>query len=113
MNTELQSIIEGIYRDILDAGLARYENGDPVDKKDREAFENIREITQPIFKVIDTWEELTLATIHELPVMPNQVQNTKDNMELLLLHSFYHDVKRKRFMELYHSIDYVLKQMMG
>jgi hypothetical protein len=113
MNTELKGILENIYRDILEAGLARYENGNPVDKKDREAFFNIREKTKPIFQLIDRWEELTLATIHELPVMPNQVQNTKDNMELLLLHSFYHDVKRKRFMELYHSIDYVLKQMKG
>ncbi|MBB6452247.1 hypothetical protein HNQ94_000692 [Salirhabdus euzebyi] len=113
MNSQLANLIDQIYEEVLAKGLERFDNGNAIDKKSREGFEQVKVQTKHPFSLIDKWEEETLAAIPELPIYPNQVQNTKENMELLLLHSYYHDVKRKRFMELYHSIDYVMNQMKG
>ncbi|WP_194841410.1 DUF1798 family protein [Salinibacillus xinjiangensis] len=109
MSEKLHQMIDQIYDQILNNGLERYNQGDAVDKKDREGFERVKRETKHVFKLIDQWEDEVMENIHRLDIFPNQVQNTKENMELLLLHSYYIDVRRKRFMELYHSIDYVLK----
>ncbi|WP_102027233.1 DUF1798 family protein [Salirhabdus sp. Marseille-P4669] len=111
MNAHLLQIIEQLYNEILNPGMQRYENGEREAKRNRELFEVVKEETKPLFKWIDDWERETLATIHNLPIMPNQVKNTKENLELFVFHSYYRDVRRKRFMEIYHSIDYVLTQM--
>nr|WP_302328495.1 DUF1798 family protein [Salirhabdus salicampi] len=104
-------MVEQLYDKVLSECLERYERNEPVDKKDMDVFKKIKEETSPNFSLIEEWEKETNAHVHKLSVFPNQIQNTRDNMELLLLHSYYIDVKRKRFMELYHSVDFVLKQI--
>ncbi|QHS22551.1 DUF1798 family protein [Virgibacillus sp. MSP4-1] len=113
MQENLHRIINGIYSELLEKSLQRYNEGNKVDRKDREEFERIKKETAPIFELINHWEKEVNDHIATLNVMPNQVENTKDNMELLLLHSYYIDVRRKRFMELYHSIDYVMNRILN
>lgn len=104
-------LIDRLETDLLKAGLDRYERKEPVDRKNRESFLKVKQETEPIFQLIHLWEETVEKEIHRLPVFPNQIKNTRDNMELLLMHSYYKDVRKKRFMELYHSIRYVFNQI--
>ncbi|GGB33154.1 DUF1798 family protein [Virgibacillus dakarensis] len=98
----------------LDQLKEQYEHNDPPkDKRDKEFFSYVKETTSPIYKLVEDWEENALTAIKQRKanVHPQQVQSTRENLELLLMHSFYIDVKRKRYMELNHSIHYVLDQL--
>ncbi|MFC4557349.1 DUF1798 family protein [Virgibacillus kekensis] len=93
----------------------RYElNEPPENKKDREFFLMVKEHTTPIYTLLEDWEENALAAVKErrVTIHPHQVTSTRENMELLLMHSFYVDVKRKRYMELNHSIHFILDQLL-
>lgn len=110
MLTELDSYTEDL-RHIVHTLKERYEASTPPDNKDRQMFQIVKEETTPIFDLVDKWESVILEEIHHLPkVFPNQVQNTVDNLQLLIMHSYYIDAPRKRYMELYQSILYVLDQ---
>ncbi|WP_042223622.1 DUF1798 family protein [Oceanobacillus manasiensis] len=85
----------------------------PENKKDREFFILVKEETKPIYELLNKWEEHALHAVknREVQVHPHQVSSTRENMELLLMHSYYIDARRKRYMELYKSILYVLDQI--
>lgn len=84
-------------------------NEKPENKRDYEFFSYVKDKTTPIFLLIDEWEQSANELIQkrEISIHPQQVASTKDNFELLLLHSYYIDVKKKRYMELYQAIQYV------
>ncbi|UJL48064.1 DUF1798 family protein [Virgibacillus sp. NKC19-16] len=93
----------------------KYENNAPPEnKKDRQLFQKVKEETLPIYELLSTWEEDALKLIKErkINVHPQQITSTRENMELLLMHSYYIDVKRKRFMELNNSIHYIFDQLL-
>lgn len=105
-----------LFKDHADKLKERYEeNKPPENKKDREFFLMVKEYTAPIYKLLEEWEEETLAVVKErkVNVHPHQVTSTRENMELLIMHSFYIDAKRKRYMELNHSVHYVLDQLLS
>ncbi|WP_188205987.1 DUF1798 family protein [Alkalibacillus aidingensis] len=107
MNEFMQLTVE-LREEILEGCLDRYEHGQKYDRKNYDHFYYIKEETKPLFEKIETWEEDAQAIVHKLPIFPNQIQNTKDNLEIMILHSYFHDVRKKRFMELYHSVMYNL-----
>ncbi|SER12259.1 protein of unknown function [Gracilibacillus ureilyticus] len=84
-------------------------NERPENKRDPEFFQFVKETTSPVFDQIDQWYENALLFIkdREVHVHPQQLQSTEDNLKILLLHSYYIDVRKKRYMELYQSIKYV------
>ncbi|WP_174613569.1 DUF1798 family protein [Virgibacillus ihumii] len=89
------------------------ENDPPEDRKDKEFFLMVKSQTEPIYQMLDNWEEEALAVVKDQKVSlhPHQVTSTKENMGLLLMHSFYIDVKRKRYMELNHSVNFIFDQL--
>lgn len=89
-------------------------NKPPENVKDRDFFHFVKEETQPIFELIELWEQTALEAVksRQVNVHPNQVTSTKENIELLLMHSYYHDVRQRRYMELYKSILYVCNQVL-
>lgn len=92
-----------------------FEHTDPPENmKDREFFEFVKDETTPIYDLSKSWEELALEAVksRKVKVHPNQVTSTKENLELLLMHSYYHDVRQRRYMELYKSIIYVCNQIL-
>ncbi|WP_099158324.1 DUF1798 family protein [Virgibacillus ndiopensis] len=94
----------------------RFENNEPPEnKRDKTFFLNVKEYTAPIYRLLEVWEEATLKTVKERKVNlhPHQVTSTRENMELLLMHSFYIDVKRKRYMELNHSVHFIFDQLIN
>ncbi|SEN44351.1 protein of unknown function [Amphibacillus marinus] len=81
----------------------------PEEKKDPVFFDFVKKKTEPLFDQIECWEEeaLRLAKNREISVHPQLIQSTRENFELILMHSFYIDVKLQRYMELHQAIDYV------
>jgi hypothetical protein len=90
------------------------ENNPPEDRKDKDFFIMVKQKTSPIYELLAKWEELALQVIKEtkISVHPNQIVSTKENMELLLMHSYYIDVRRRRYMELNQSVLYVFDQLL-
>src|SRR5699024_4137534 len=94
----------------LDLLKQRYIHNDPPETmKDRAFFNHMKENTAHIYTLLENWEEEALRQVKErkMNIHPQQIASTPENMELLLLHSYYIDVKRKRYMELNHSIQYI------
>jgi hypothetical protein len=90
------------------------QNNPPGDRRDKVYFEMVKENTSPIYELLAKWEELALNIIKEskISVHPNQIVSTRENMELLLMHSYYLDVRRRRYMELHKSVQYVFDQLL-
>ncbi|MCT2537345.1 YppE family protein [Aquibacillus koreensis] len=81
----------------------------PEKKKDMDFFLYVKDKTSPTFELLKEWEAeaLVFAKDRSVQVHPNQITSTKENMELLLMHSYYVDVNRKRYMNLNKSVHYV------
>lgn len=97
-------------KEYLQALKDNYEENDPPENKKNIAFfNNVKSRTEPIYVALTTWETDALEVVKQrkVNVHPQQITSTKENMELLLMHSYYIDVKRKRYMELNHSVRYV------
>lgn len=93
----------------------KYENdAPPENKNDRQYFIKVKEKTVPVYDLLEKWEEAALKVVKErkVNIHPHQITSTRENMELLLMHSYYVDVRRKRYMELNHSILYIFDQLL-
>ncbi|ASK64423.1 hypothetical protein CFK37_14995 [Virgibacillus phasianinus] len=90
-------------------------NNPPENKKDKQFFMDVKRKTEPVYAMLETWESDVLAIVKQrkVNVHPHQVTSTRENMELLLMHSYYIDVKRKRYMELNHSVLYIFDQLLS
>ncbi len=90
------------------------QNNPPEDLRDKIFFESVKEKTLPVYELLEKWEKLALEIIKEskISVHPNQIVSTRENMELLLMHSYFVDVRRRRYMELNQSIIYVFDQLL-
>ncbi|WP_101844055.1 DUF1798 family protein [Halobacillus sp. Marseille-P3879] len=86
----------------------------PVDKKDYTFFEKVKEETKPMFDLTLEWmkEAELFVKNRGVKVHPNQVKSTQENMEMLILHSYYLDIDKKRFKELHQSSHYVLDMIL-
>ncbi len=87
----------------------------PADRKDRELFEKVKKETKPLFELNEKWADLAEQYTYQVEnctVYPLQINNTKENFELVILHSYYIDVPKKRYMELHNSIHYVWDQLL-
>ncbi|QDP40423.1 DUF1798 family protein [Radiobacillus deserti] len=105
----LHESIESLKKDLQHLHTYYETHEKPENKRDPAFFEYVKEETTPIYKKIKAWEQEALAFVkdREVRVHPQQVASTAENLELLLMHSYYIDVRKKRYMELYKSVEYV------
>lgn len=99
----------------LDQLKEMYEANEPPESmNDKHFFLHMKESTQPIYDLLEEWEEEALAFVkkRKVNVHPHQIASTRENMELLILHSYYVDARRKRYMELNHSCHYIFDQLL-
>ena|SRR5690625_2831051 len=91
------------------------ENNPPKHISDKEFFLNMKEETAPIYELLDNWEEKALAFVKNkhVNVHPHQIISTKENIELILLHSYYIDARKRRYMELNQSSHYIFDQILS
>ncbi|MEW9674745.1 DUF1798 family protein [Lentibacillus sp. L22] len=112
--TDLKQQTE-LLKEHLDQLKKRYEKSQPPeDKRDKAFFLFVKETTEPIYRMLATWEQTALQAVKNrtLNIHPHQITSTRENMELLLMHSFFVDVKRKRYMELNKSVHYIFDQVL-
>jgi len=106
---ELYQLTEELSKE-LDTLLTYYETHEPPqDLRDKEFFLMVKKATNPIYEMLQDWELQALDFVknHKKNLHPHQIVSTKENMELLLMHTYYIDVKRKRYMELNFSVHYI------
>ncbi|GGC87591.1 hypothetical protein GCM10007216_17900 [Thalassobacillus devorans] len=102
-------------KDMIDELSMQYERiTEPIDKNDHDFFQKVKTETEPMFQLNDKWREAAENFVKnkQVNVHPNQVKSTHENVELLILHSYYIDVKKKRYNELNHSVHYVMDMLL-
>ncbi|WP_277677955.1 DUF1798 family protein [Gracilibacillus dipsosauri] len=102
--------LEEILSDLKEHYLA---NEKPENKRDPEFFQYVKEQTNPVFKEIEQWYQKAKAFVQNrsVSVHPQQIESTAENLRLLLLHSYYMDARKKRYMELFQSVTYVFDML--
>ncbi|SDN60541.1 DUF1798 family protein [Tenuibacillus multivorans] len=103
---EFLRLTENILKQDVEAMYHRYFYERKFDRKNYDDFNLMKEEATPIFDKIEKWEKDANQIVHKLPLFPNQIKNTLDNLEIMILHSYFNDVRKKRFMELYQSVKY-------
>lgn len=105
----LLTYIEDLEKELLSLKEYYLTHERPENKRDPELFLFVKENTEPVFNMVDKWYEEALSFVKDrsVNVHPQQIESTEENIKLLLLHSYYVDVRRKRYMELYQSVIYV------
>ena len=86
----------------------------PENRRDRDFFEWVKQETNPIYELLEKWEETASSLVKERKVRihPQQISATRENMELVLMHSYFIDARRKRYLELYQSILFIFDQLL-
>ncbi|MGP4067849.1 YppE family protein [Halobacillus sp. B29] len=105
---DLKQLIDRLHTQFL-------ETEGPVDKKNHAFFEKVKKETSPMFDLNSRWSEEAEEYVKNrgASVHPNQIKSTNENIEMIILHSYYVDVHRKRFKELYQSVHYVLDMILS
>ncbi|MEI3604765.1 DUF1798 family protein [Pseudogracilibacillus sp. SE30717A] len=96
----------------LDKLLTEFEQGKkPSD--DKTFFTFVKQETEPYFLALEEWEKIALIFIKNKSNLlhPQQINSTKENMEALMLHSYYKDVRKRRYMEMNKSCRYIFHQL--
>lgn len=80
---------------------------------EKKFFSEVKAATDPIFERLHAWENQTLLYIqqHKSTIHFNQVIATKENIELLIIHGYFKDMRKRRFMEYYQSSLFVLNNL--
>lgn len=91
-----------------------FREGEPPSINDKAFFLQMKEETSPMYQLLATWEEVALAEVkaRNIQVHPHQVNSTVENIELLILHSYYKDIRKRKYMEYYVSSHYVCNQLL-
>lgn len=77
-------------------------------------FNHVKAETEPIFERLEEWEKLVLDKINKriisFPI--TMVDSTVDNISAYIMHSFYKDVRKRRYIEIKQSSLYVLRLLL-
>lgn len=94
--------LEAIYRDEKEV------------ERSRSYFSHVKSETETLFNLIDTWEEEATILVEnkELSIFKEQITATKENMQALIMHSYYKDVRKRQYMEIIQACDYIFSQCM-
>lgn len=91
-----------------------FREGEKPSINDKDFFLQMKEETAPMYQLLAKWEEDALAEVkaRNVQVHPHQVNSTVENIELLILHSYYKDIRKRKYMEYYYSTHYVCNQLL-
>lgn len=83
-------------------------------KVDKAFFEYVKKEIDPYYALIDQWESRVTQLIkqNKISLHHHQVTATVDNVRALFLHSYYIDIRKRRYMEIYKSCDYIFNQLL-
>ncbi|MFB1098805.1 DUF1798 family protein [Terribacillus sp. JSM ZJ617] len=83
----------------------------PSEKHDKAFFEMVKKETEPMYLLLRKWHQAAEEFVQqrEVSVHPQQVKSTEENVHLIILHSYYIDIKSERYMDYHQSIGYVIQ----
>ncbi|WP_245840294.1 DUF1798 family protein [Terribacillus saccharophilus] len=83
----------------------------PSEKHDKAFFEMVKKETEPMYQLLQEWHQAAADFVQqrEISVHPQQVQSTEENVHLVILHSYYIDIRPERYMDYHQSIGYVIQ----
>lgn len=92
-----------------------FREGEPPSMNDKTFFLQMKEETASMYELLKQWEEQALQEVklRNIDVHPHQVHATAENIELLILHSYYKDIRKRRYMEYHNSSHYVCNQVLS
>ncbi|GAE29068.1 YppE family protein [Halalkalibacter hemicellulosilyticus] len=87
----------------------------------REGYEvdfygKVKPFADQVKDIRDNWLPLAVAFVQEakpLHLHPSQLNQTEENLEIVAIKSFYSNTSRKRQMETFKSVDFVLSQLLS
>lgn len=90
-----------------------YENGKEP-SKDKTFFQYVKKETESLYDKLDKWEKFATDLIKrgKLVLHLSQIEATKDNMTALIMHSYYKDVRKRRYMDIYKSCQFIFQQLL-
>lgn len=64
-----------------------------------------------MYQLLQEWHQAAADFVQqrEISVHPQQVQSTEENVHLIILHSYYIDIRSERYMDYLQSIGYVIQ----
>lgn len=80
----------------------------------RSFFDYVKKDSEPIFNLLQKWET-ELKEFHQKnqPLITiSMMDSTIDNMTALIMHSYYKDVRRRRYMEIKRSCLYTFQSIL-
>lgn len=88
-----------------------YRNDVKVERS-KEFFNDVKEQTMEYFSLLDAWEESAYKLVREgrIDIFPQQIDATKENMQALMMHSYYKDVRKRKYMEIKQACHYIFMQ---
>ncbi|GAE25026.1 hypothetical protein JCM9140_995 [Halalkalibacter wakoensis JCM 9140] len=84
------------------------------DQYEADFFNVVKPFAEKVDKVRAEWLPLALLFVQEekpLYLHPSQLQQTEENLEIVAIKSFYKATGKKRQMETFKSVEYVLQQL--
>ncbi|PAD39484.1 hypothetical protein CHH53_06050 [Terribacillus sp. 7520-G] len=83
----------------------------PSDKHDRAFFDLVKRETEPMYELLQKWHHSAADFVQQrdVSVHPQQIQSTEENVHLIILHSYYIDIRSERYMDYHQSIGYVIQ----
>lgn len=108
LTEEIKQLIDQRHRHYIEAE-------GPINKSDRDYFNQVKKETIPMFELNNVWRDEAEIFVKDrkASVHPNQIKSTHENIEMIILHSYYLDVDKKRFKELHQSSHYVLNMILN
>ncbi|WP_053219446.1 DUF1798 family protein [Virgibacillus senegalensis] len=112
---ELEALTNQLKQELIPLKQRFETNEKPEDRRDKQFFLFVKEETTPFFEMVKEWEEKALQFVKnkEVTVHPQQVASTSDNLQIILMNSYYIDTPKTRYMEMYQSIVFVLDQLLA
>lgn len=98
-------------RDYLSTLKRVYEEREQPNKNDPAFFESVRQEIDPFYDLIDQWEIAAKQLVKErkITIFPPQIDATVKSLRAIALHSYYIDVRKRRYMNIKKSCDYVFQ----
>lgn len=82
---------------------------------DQDDFARVKKETLPTLQLLERWSDHTLQLIKQrkLNIHPQQIDATQENYEMFLMHSYFKDIRRRKYIETYRSCVYVFNLIIG
>jgi Mg2+ and Co2+ transporter CorA len=79
-------------------------------------YKEVRPKFELVMNHANIWKPLAEAWVKEQQpkyIHLSQIESTIDNIEQIVLQSFYKDVNKQRFHNLHHSVEYIIKSIVS